>query len=88
MTLYCYSEPMWPIEARNAAIANTYFVACNNRIGRVSVSPTYIMIFIVHVILIALLYCKYFVYNICKKRTLMSLLLLMENLVILKYLSY
>ena len=45
MTLYCYSEPMWPIEARNAAIANTYFVACNNRIGRVSVSQTYIMIF-------------------------------------------
>ena len=36
---------MWPIEARNAAIANTYFVACNNRIGRVSVSQTYIMIF-------------------------------------------
>lgn len=30
------SEPMWPIEARNAAIANTYFVACNNRVGTVS----------------------------------------------------
>ena len=80
---------MWPIEARNAAIANTYFVACNNRIGRVSVSQTYIMIFIVivHVILIALLYCKYFVY-VYRKSILMSLLLLMENLVILKYLSY
>ena len=35
---------MWPIEARNAAIANTYFVACNNRIGRVSILPGYIMI--------------------------------------------
>lgn len=30
------SEPMWPIEARNAAIANTYFVGCNNRVGTVS----------------------------------------------------
>ena len=29
------SEPMWPIEARNAAIANSYFVACNNRVGTV-----------------------------------------------------
>jgi len=27
------SEPMWPIEARNAAIANTVFVAANNRVG-------------------------------------------------------
>lgn len=39
--IVCYtyiplSEPMWPIEARNAAIANTYFVACNNRVGTVS----------------------------------------------------
>ena len=33
-----YSEPMWPIEARCAAIANTYFVACNNRVGTVSAS--------------------------------------------------
>ena len=32
-----FSEPMWPIEARCAAIANTYFVACNNRVGTVSV---------------------------------------------------
>lgn len=31
-----FSEPMWPIEARNAAIANTYFVAGNNRVGTVS----------------------------------------------------
>ena len=27
---------MWPIEARNASIANNYFVACNNRVGTVS----------------------------------------------------
>eukprot|EP00884_Botryococcus_braunii_P017411 jgi/Botrbrau1/4353/Bobra.105_2s0002.1 len=27
------SEPMWPIEARNAAIANSYFVAGINRVG-------------------------------------------------------
>ncbi|CAM6117806.1 unnamed protein product [Calypogeia fissa] len=27
------SEPMWPIEARNAAIANTYFVGAINRVG-------------------------------------------------------
>jgi len=27
------SEPMWPIEGRNAAIANTYFVASINRVG-------------------------------------------------------
>ena len=26
---------MWPIEARNAAIANTYFVGANNRVGTV-----------------------------------------------------
>ena len=25
------SEPMWPIEARNAAIANSYFVGAINR---------------------------------------------------------
>ena len=31
------SEPMWPIEARNAAIANTYFVGAINRVGTVSV---------------------------------------------------
>ena len=33
-----YSEPMWPVEARNAAIANTFFTACNNRVGTVSSS--------------------------------------------------
>ncbi|KAG2385665.1 hypothetical protein C9374_003480 [Naegleria lovaniensis] len=27
------SEPMWPIEGRNAAIANSYFVASINRVG-------------------------------------------------------
>jgi beta-ureidopropionase len=32
-TVGTLSEPMWGIEARNAAIANTYFVACNNRVG-------------------------------------------------------
>ncbi|XP_003391994.2 PREDICTED: beta-ureidopropionase-like [Amphimedon queenslandica] len=32
-TVGALSEPMWPIEARNAAIANSYFVACNNRVG-------------------------------------------------------
>lgn len=32
-TVGMLSEPMWPVEARNAAIANTYFVAGNNRVG-------------------------------------------------------
>ncbi|KAK8659706.1 hypothetical protein V6N13_029900 [Hibiscus sabdariffa] len=27
------SEPLWPIEARNAAIANSYFVGSINRVG-------------------------------------------------------
>ena len=27
------SEPMWSIEARNAAIANSYFVGAINRVG-------------------------------------------------------
>ncbi|GLI61457.1 hypothetical protein VaNZ11_003848 [Volvox africanus] len=27
------SEPLWPVEARNAAIANSYFVAAINRVG-------------------------------------------------------
>ena len=27
------SEPMWGIEARNAAIANSYFTAAINRVG-------------------------------------------------------
>ena len=34
--LLCISEPMWPIEARNAAIANSYFTAAINRVGTVS----------------------------------------------------
>eukprot|EP01104_Vermistella_antarctica_P019250 TRINITY_DN7459_c0_g1_i1.p1 TRINITY_DN7459_c0_g1~~TRINITY_DN7459_c0_g1_i1.p1 ORF type:complete len:459 (+),score=107.32 TRINITY_DN7459_c0_g1_i1:29-1378(+) len=32
-TVGALSEPMWGIEARNAAIANTYFVAGINRVG-------------------------------------------------------
>lgn len=32
-TVGTLSEPMWAIEARNAAIANTYFVGCINRVG-------------------------------------------------------
>eukprot|EP00658_Telonema_sp_P-2_P028973 TRINITY_DN220_c0_g1_i2.p1 TRINITY_DN220_c0_g1~~TRINITY_DN220_c0_g1_i2.p1 ORF type:complete len:227 (+),score=54.60 TRINITY_DN220_c0_g1_i2:155-835(+) len=32
-TVGALSEPMWPIEARCAAIANSYFVAGNNRVG-------------------------------------------------------
>lgn len=32
-TVGALSEPMWPIEARNAAIANTYFTAAINRVG-------------------------------------------------------
>jgi len=32
-TVGALSEPMWPVEARCAAIANSYFVAGNNRIG-------------------------------------------------------
>lgn len=35
LTCTC-SEPMWPIEARNAAIANSYFVGAINRVGTVS----------------------------------------------------
>ena len=31
------SEPMWPIEARCASIANNYFTVAINRIGTVSV---------------------------------------------------
>jgi beta-ureidopropionase len=27
------SEPLWPLEARNAAVANSYFVAAVNRVG-------------------------------------------------------
>lgn len=32
-TVGSLSEPMWPIEARNAAIANSFYVAGINRIG-------------------------------------------------------
>mmetsp|Transcript_27949 Transcript_27949/g.53182 ORF Transcript_27949/g.53182 Transcript_27949/m.53182 type:complete len:363 (+) Transcript_27949:404-1492(+) len=32
-TVGALSEPMWGVEARNAAIANTYFVAAINRVG-------------------------------------------------------
>ncbi|VDN13402.1 unnamed protein product [Dibothriocephalus latus] len=29
----CFSESLWPIEARNAAIANSYFTVAINRVG-------------------------------------------------------
>lgn len=32
-TVGALSEPMWPIEARNAAIANSYYVGAINRVG-------------------------------------------------------
>lgn len=32
-TVGALSEPLWPIEARNAAIANNYFVGAINRVG-------------------------------------------------------
>jgi len=32
-TVGALSEPMWPIEARNAAIANSYFACAINRVG-------------------------------------------------------
>eukprot|EP01117_Protostelium_nocturnum_P008717 TRINITY_DN3125_c0_g1_i1.p1 TRINITY_DN3125_c0_g1~~TRINITY_DN3125_c0_g1_i1.p1 ORF type:complete len:437 (-),score=163.79 TRINITY_DN3125_c0_g1_i1:65-1249(-) len=32
-TVGSLSEPLWAIEARNAAIANSYFVGCINRVG-------------------------------------------------------
>ena len=31
------SEPMWGIEARNAAIANAYYTVAINRVGTVSI---------------------------------------------------
>ena len=34
--LFSCSEPMWPIEARCAAIANNYFTVAINRVGTVS----------------------------------------------------
>jgi predicted amidohydrolase len=35
-TVGALSEPMWGIEARNAAIANTYYTVAINRVGTVS----------------------------------------------------
>lgn len=35
-TVGTLSEPLWPIEARNAAIANSYFAFAINRVGTVS----------------------------------------------------
>lgn len=32
-TVGALSEPLWPIEARNAAIANSYYVGAINRVG-------------------------------------------------------
>merc|ERR1712168_1779877 len=32
-TVGALSEPMWPVEARNAAIANSYFTCAINRVG-------------------------------------------------------
>lgn len=32
-TVGSLSEPLWPIEARNAAIANSYFTVGINRVG-------------------------------------------------------
>lgn len=32
-TVGALSEPLWPVEARNAAIANSYFVGAINRVG-------------------------------------------------------
>jgi beta-ureidopropionase len=30
-----FSEPLWPIEARNAAVANSYYTCAINRVGTV-----------------------------------------------------
>ena len=37
-TVGALSEPMWPIEARNAAIANSYYTCSINRVGTVLVA--------------------------------------------------
>lgn len=34
-TVGSLSEPLWPIEGRNAAIANSYFTVNINRVGTV-----------------------------------------------------
>ena len=36
LVFFSYSESMWPIEARNAAIANHCFTCAINRVGKVS----------------------------------------------------
>ncbi len=36
-TVGALSEPLWPIEARNAAIANSYFAVGINRVGTVNI---------------------------------------------------
>ncbi len=36
MLILNFSEPLWPIEARNAAIANIYYSVAINRVGTVS----------------------------------------------------
>ena len=36
MKIFNRSEPLWSIEARNAAIANSYFAVGINRVGTVS----------------------------------------------------
>ncbi len=36
MFILNFSEPLWPIEARNAAIANIYYSVAINRVGTVS----------------------------------------------------
>lgn len=40
-TVTALSEHLWFIEARNAAVANSYFVFATNRVGTVSVFPTF-----------------------------------------------
>lgn len=48
LSLFC-SEPMWPIEARCASIANNYFTVAINRIGTVSAdcfNPFFFVVFL------------------------------------------
>lgn len=48
LSLFC-SEPMWPIEARCASIANNYFTVAINRIGTVSTdcfNPFFFVVFL------------------------------------------
>ncbi len=51
-TVGALSEPLWPIEARNAAIANSYFAVGINRVGTVNIkhyinNKPFVFIFIV-----------------------------------------